>query len=196
MDECGLLQHFPVEHSLRIGALWLLRTSRIPCWMDDLCICLKAASNPWAQRLEPFLTPPKAMLWPPTWSLGKWQWWFHPKALGQTHGYMGHCQTATSWVWVNIMLTVRERYVSQVPWREIRAPCGDGSPGVQQTSETTVSEPPPKDKDYLHGSIIGLLKRVLACPADHHISDDEVLFKTGISLLVICFDSAVLWAHF
>lgn len=39
-----------------------------------------------------------------------------------------------------------------------------------------------KTKDYLHGSIIGLLKRVLACPADHHISDDEVLFKTGISL--------------
>ena len=38
-----------------------------------------------------------------------------------------------------------------------------------------------KTKDYLHGGIIRLLKRLLRCPADSRISDEEVLCKTGIS---------------
>ena len=35
-------------------------------------------------------------------------------------------------------------------------------------------------KDYLHGGIIGLYKRLLKWPCDQPISDDEVLFRTGM----------------
>lgn len=40
--------------------------------------------------------------------------------------------------------------------------------------------PDQKTKEYLHGSIIGLLKRLLCRPAYHPISDEEVLFQTGM----------------
>ena len=38
-----------------------------------------------------------------------------------------------------------------------------------------------RSRDYLHGSLIGLFKRLLKCRASTHISDEEVLFRTGLS---------------
>jgi len=38
-----------------------------------------------------------------------------------------------------------------------------------------------KTKEYLHGGIIGLFKRLLKWPCDRPVSDEEVLFRTGMS---------------
>lgn len=37
-----------------------------------------------------------------------------------------------------------------------------------------------KTKDYLHGAVIRLYKRLLRCPSDSHVSDEEVLHRTGL----------------
>ena len=50
--------------------------------------------------------------------------------------------------------------------------------------------PDQKTKDYLHGGIMGLLKRLLSCPGHSPISDEEVLYRTGMpsptNMLRIC----------
>ena len=37
-----------------------------------------------------------------------------------------------------------------------------------------------KTKDYLHSAIVRLYKRLLKCPSDVHISDEEVMHRTGL----------------
>ena len=232
MTDLGLLCCFPQEKGLQLHASELTEGTVPfvgPCWMDDLCICLTAPSNPALESalrvasgaildifkglaMTPNLKPGKTAVLISPRGAGTRNWktrlfgpvsdgFFHcigehhpyqiPIVTGYTHlgGKVHFSGTLKKEIQIRIgqanqefnrhrTLLYQNKHFSMDKKREIFHSLILSR--LLYGAETWVLQDQ-RSKDYLHGSLIGLFKRLLKCRAGTHISDDEVLYRTGMS---------------